>query len=342
MARTRRTEQDAAIDAEIGRRVAELRARQQWTLRELGQKVGLSPNHLNALETGKHPFSAALVSRLAMIFNEPVGRLVGEEIPRGSLSEEWRTLFEILPDRDQAVLVDLARKLTNWARSFSVGTARKHRGHSGLIVSFEGIDGLLLERLAKRVKAVLGSRMPAEIVSYDHHSELWQHLRGCFEDPVQSPIQRTLLFACERLLRQETAIRPALHHDQVVLSPFFSMAPSVYQEVDGVGDRRLIDIIDTLVLQPDLIVLVYSSAMHAARAATRGVPEGNQFYSPYSREVDFERASGLYRKATEEFTSHGHTVLDFDLTGVDVRENSERLIRTAESIAAHIHELRDE
>ncbi|MCA9681275.1 MAG: hypothetical protein KC431_20365 [Myxococcales bacterium] len=301
-------------------------------LRDLASMVRLSPAHLSALEAGKHPFSAALVSRLSAIFNVPIGSLIGEEIPRGTLVEDWKALFDILPERDQIVLVDLARKLTNWAKTFNVGLSRKDRGQPGLIVALEGIDGLLIQRLAQAIVVELGDRTPSIVASYDHQSELWSQLRRRFEDPTQSPIERTLLFACERLLRQESTIRPALQEDRVVLSPFFAMASSVYQEVDGVGDRRLIDIIDTQVLQPDLVVLVYSSPQQAARAATKGVPGDLQFFSPYGREYEFERALSLYRnKAKQEFASRGHHVIELELG-----EGTQKLEASAKTVAAEI------
>src|SRR5262249_51341216 len=118
-------------------------------------------------------------------------------------------------------------------------------------------------------------------------------------------VERTLLFACERIHRHDVQIRPMLNDGTTVLTPFFTMAPAVYQEMEGLGDRRIIDIMLGTLTQPDRVIVVYSDPKIAARRATQSTPGAGQFYSPYRRVEEFERALKLHDKAIQEFTSRG-------------------------------------
>lgn len=336
MARTRKTAEEDSLNAQIGARLAGLRAARGWSLRQLADRVGLSLTHVNALESGKHMFSASLLLKLSGIFEEPVTALLGSEAPPDELSREWRMFFDALPRRDRLVLLDLARNLTNWSETFVLQTTRRQRRHGGLLVSLEGIDGVLLEQLARATVTALPGAASGELVSYDHCSELWQHMRTRFRDLTTSnspALERTLLFACERLQRQEAAIRPALTSNTIVLTPFFAMAPSVYQEADGIGDRRVIEIIETLLIQPDLVVVAYSSPAVAVRRATLDVPGKGRFYSPYTQLDEFERALTLHRKASEQFSWRGHTVLELEI------DDDTRLEEQAERLAQRIQAM---
>ncbi|MCX4241892.1 helix-turn-helix domain-containing protein [Paraliomyxa miuraensis] len=336
MARARKTAEDDVLNAQIGARMASLRAERGWSLRQLADRVGLSLTHVNALESGKHMFSASLLLKLSSLFEEPVTALLGTEAPPDELAREWRMFFDALPRRDRLVLLDLARNLTNWSETFVLQTTRRHRRHGGLLLSLEGIDGVLLEQLADAVVERLPPDAVGKLVSYDHGSELWQHMRMRFRDLSSSnspALERTLLFACERLQRQEAAIRPALADEAVVLTPFFAMAPSVYQEADGIGDRRVIEIIETLLIQPDLVIVVYSDPEQAVRRTTLDVPRAGQFYSPYTQAEELQRALALHRKASEQFSWRGHTVHEIDLL------QDPRLPEHAERLAARVATL---
>lgn len=332
MSRPRKTFEDDAVNAQIGARVAGHRIARGWSLRHVSERMGLSIAHLNALEAGKHTFSAALLLKLSGLFGEPMGALIGSEPPRDDLSSEWSTLFDALPRRDRVVVLDLARKLANWSETFVLRTTRRPRRHAGGFISLEGIDGVLLKKLALEI--ISRYEGPSSFVTYDHQSELWRHMRARFSEhasgaSLASPaLERTLLFACERLQRQQTAIRPSLSQNMLVLSPFFAMAPSVYQEADGIGDRRVIEIIESLLIQPDVVVVVYSSPYDAARRATLDVPTEDQFHSPYVHEEDFERAQTMYGKAHDEFSSRGYIVHEFDLrdTGTTVATAADEIV----------------
>jgi putative transcriptional regulator len=49
-----------------------LRTEQGWTQQELGDRLGVSRQAVNALETEKHDPSLDLAYRIAAIFNQPV------------------------------------------------------------------------------------------------------------------------------------------------------------------------------------------------------------------------------------------------------------------------------
>lgn len=328
MARTRRTADNADFDRRVGQEVARLREKHKWSATALARRLDMSVTHLTALEKGKHSFTAYLVVKLSEIFGEPLSELLRVPVfapdvaaDRSSiLMDDFAWFFQALPDRDRAILVDLARKFLNLTNVVEFSTPRRSR-ESGLVVSLEGIDGVLLRGLADKTMEQLQRDAPVAFIGYDHGSELWRHMRSRFRSPRQvAALERTLLFACERLARQEDRIRPALRDNMVVFSPFFAMAPIIYQAVDGVSDRRLIEIIETLLVQPDVVVIVYSSPEDAAVHATQGLPGENEFYSPYCDMGEFEKALRLHENAREEFVSFGYTVYDVDLRGRPVSD----------------------
>jgi putative transcriptional regulator len=53
-------------------RLRELRQQQGWTQAELGQRLGVSRQAVNALESGKHDPSLDLAFRIAALFNQAV------------------------------------------------------------------------------------------------------------------------------------------------------------------------------------------------------------------------------------------------------------------------------
>lgn len=52
-----------------------LRAERDWTQEDLGQRVGVSRQAINALETEKHVPSLDLAYRLAAVFKRPVDQI---------------------------------------------------------------------------------------------------------------------------------------------------------------------------------------------------------------------------------------------------------------------------
>ena len=56
----------------MSRRLRELRQQQGWTQAELGQRLGVSRQAVNALESGKHDPSLDLAFRIAALFDQAV------------------------------------------------------------------------------------------------------------------------------------------------------------------------------------------------------------------------------------------------------------------------------
>ena len=315
MARPKKTSQARELDAFIGGKVALLRRERGWVLRDLADALGISATHLKAMESGRYGFSADVLFRTASIFGRPVGALLPEQAsPPGTdvLTSRWEALFQALSQRDRVVLLELGRKLAGWSETFNVQLTRRPAPESGRLVSLEGVDGVLLAELARQVEERLveqGKR--ATRCWYDFRSVLWTHIFERSTDRSAAPhraFERTLLFASERLHRQEKRIRDQLTHGATVLTPFFTLAPRVYQETEGLTDRTLVDAIEALLLKPDLVVVLLSSPLRAAGRAVQRLPAGGEFYSPYSRPDELSRAESLYEGVAGEFKGRGFEV----------------------------------
>jgi putative transcriptional regulator len=60
-------------------RIRVLRAERKWTQADLGEKIGVSRNSINAIENGKHDPSLPLAFRLAKHFGLPVEQVFEDE-----------------------------------------------------------------------------------------------------------------------------------------------------------------------------------------------------------------------------------------------------------------------
>ena len=56
-------------------------------------------------------------------------------------------------------------------------------------------------------------------------------------------------------------------------------APSVFQQAQGAGDRRIIDIFETFLPRPDLMATLRSNLPLAAKKAVKKAPKAGQFDS---------------------------------------------------------------
>lgn len=315
MVRRRKSADDERTNQRIGDTLLRLRKERGWTLQYVASSLGLSVPHVSALETGQYTFSAALVEKLARLFRRPLSTFLQADAHPDTLSAEWRHVYDLLPERDRLVLLDVARKLSNWSAARERVYEEPQPNRGGYLISIEGIDGEHLDRLGRGLLAKGGDHLMT-YCPYDHGVNLWRYMITHFakldrEDVAHRALERTMLYACERLLRYEDLVQPALEVAKVVIAPFFTMAPSVYQEVEGVGDRRLVDIAEALLPKPDTIVVLRSEPAAAARKAVPHEPGPGQFYSPYSRD-QLARARRLYEKAIEEFSARGYQVHVFE------------------------------
>jgi transcriptional regulator with XRE-family HTH domain len=69
---------DAAIDARLGARLAELRAERGWTLGELAERSGIGRSTLSRAERAETSPTAALLNRLCHVYGRTMSRLLSE------------------------------------------------------------------------------------------------------------------------------------------------------------------------------------------------------------------------------------------------------------------------
>ena len=351
MARSKKTERDHQVNRYVGAKVATFRAAKKWTLAELSEQLDMSTAHLKSLESGRYSFSATLLCRLSEVFECPVEAF----IPRPSwertkdVEKQWNAVCSALPPRERRTLLQLGRRLarmpTNkwWFEGQRLGT----------FISLEGIDGVVLRRQADRLRVRLRRqvkrRRQVALSQYDFSTELWQFMISRFRDPTGSKfraLERTLLFACERLYRQENEILKVLHDDGVVVSTFFFMAAEVYQRMEGLEDVTVVDSVNEFLQTPDLVIHIESDPEVAARRALRNpetttddqghptyeIPNG-RFYSPYRKVDDFEHAHKEYQGLVKRIREEQKDGLGPKCTIISVEERG-----TAEELADELFE----
>jgi putative transcriptional regulator len=74
------------MGAHVKNRLRVLRAERGWSQAELGGRIGVSRQAVNAIETGKHDPSLPLAFRLARLF----GASIEEIFDDGEAQEQWR------------------------------------------------------------------------------------------------------------------------------------------------------------------------------------------------------------------------------------------------------------
>ena len=60
-------------------RLRVLRAERRWSQAELGERVGVSRQAINAVETGKHDPSLGLAFKISRVFDMPIETIFLEE-----------------------------------------------------------------------------------------------------------------------------------------------------------------------------------------------------------------------------------------------------------------------
>ncbi|EBA09380.1 dTMP kinase [Sagittula stellata] len=152
------------------------------------------------------------------------------------------------------------------------------RGHSGLFLSFEGIDGsgkstqarMLAERLSADGMTALLTREPGGSPGAEEIRALV--LQG---DPDRwSPETELLLFTAARRDHMERTIRPALTRGEVVICDRFADSTRLYQGRQGLRDT--VDKLHNLMIgmEPDLtIILDMDPEAGLSRAKARATAE---------------------------------------------------------------------
>ncbi len=296
MSRTRKTDEDRELNAFIGSRVQAFRLDAELKLETLATKLGISAPHLKSLESGRYSFSASIMCKLAA----SLGRKVEAFLPKGPQrpvdpgKREWETLYEMLTSRDRTAVLQLGRTLSGHAGLSLLQTWKRLAVRTGCLISLEGIDGVVLNELSEALlERVEAAGQTGVASAYDFDSALWQFMVERFKTIVPDPVhafERTLLYACERLSRQEQQVRPKLQQGAVVVTRFYALASVAYQHLEQLNDTTLLDAVDSFLLEPDLVVLVDSDPSSAASRAVPRRPGANEFYSPYTGVDAFEEA----------------------------------------------------
>ncbi len=315
MPRTRKTDEDQELNAFIGARAQAFRLDAQMNLEELSQKLGISAPHLKSLESGRYSFSAALLCKLGAA----LGRQVEAFLPKGPQRvlepgrREWESLYEMLTSRDRTAVLQLGRTLSGHAGISLLQTWKRLAVRTGCLVSLEGIDGVVLDAIGDSLMADLSASGKAGVASgYDFESELWKFMVERFQTIAPDPVhafERTLLYACERLSRQEQQIRPALQRGAVVVTRFYALASVAYQHLEQLSDTTLLDAVDGFLLEPDLVVLVESEPALAASRAVPRRPGPGEFYSPYMGTAAFDEAQKQNAEAAAALQTRAIPVL---------------------------------
>jgi putative transcriptional regulator len=63
----------------MGNRIAALRAERAWTQADLAQRIGVSRQSINAIETGKFDPSLPVAFRLAKLFGLPIEEIFDDD-----------------------------------------------------------------------------------------------------------------------------------------------------------------------------------------------------------------------------------------------------------------------
>ncbi len=313
MPRTKKRAQDRDVDVFVGGQVAKFRQEMPWGLEALASRLQISAAHLKSLESGRYSFSAGMLCRVAAALDRPVSALlppVTRVRPEGT-PLEWSEAYQRLSKRDRDDLLAFMRRLIGHPGDEILWYWKRVSQGKTLLISLEGIDGVLLAELAGRLAEQLPRArnaaaphteqdpLPVDVCWYDFDTPLWDFMITRFS-PLTSDayraFERTLLFACERLHRQESRIRPLLAQGHSVVTPFFALAPKVYQAMEGLRDDTVIDAVERFLLQPDFVIGVESDPSLAAARAVPARPGTGEFYSPYRGVDAFQMASDLYHE----------------------------------------------
>jgi putative transcriptional regulator len=70
---------DPSYEPGMKNRIRVLRAERKWSQAELGERIGVSRNSVNAIENGRHDPSLPLAFRIAKQFGLPVDQVFEDE-----------------------------------------------------------------------------------------------------------------------------------------------------------------------------------------------------------------------------------------------------------------------
>ena len=106
------------IEQEIGRRIKALRKQKKIPQDELAEMIGISPNHLSALERGAYNIKLDLLVQIMDCLDVTADDLFRDVIKNGYLNHASRLSDEIalLPEEEQKRIFEVLEVLVKTAR----------------------------------------------------------------------------------------------------------------------------------------------------------------------------------------------------------------------------------
>lgn len=102
----------------LSEKIVQLRKEKDWSQEELGQAVGISPNHISRYENGKTLPALPVIKKLAEVFNVSTDYLLFDDAPRESRLHLFDPVFveclekaETLSGEDKNTVKNVVRAL---------------------------------------------------------------------------------------------------------------------------------------------------------------------------------------------------------------------------------------
>lgn len=165
----------------------------------------------------------------------------------------------------------------------------------GLLVAFEGIDNCGKTTQSNLVSAHFESLGIGCVVTRELTTPIGALIRSYFRREDFTPILKTLLFAADRMQRQEQIVRSALASGKIVIADRWTLSAVVYRKAEGLSSD-FVSQVNAFALHPDLTILI---DIDAATSEKRGRESGKS--CPYPQEF-LEKVRLIYlaiAKSTE-------------------------------------------
>jgi transcriptional regulator with XRE-family HTH domain len=86
------------VRSEIGQKIAKLRIDNKLSMRELGEKLGISHAHISKLESGINLPSIDFLGKIAEFFNKDISYFLKSE-NNNSLLEKWMPVIKMFEEK---------------------------------------------------------------------------------------------------------------------------------------------------------------------------------------------------------------------------------------------------
>jgi transcriptional regulator with XRE-family HTH domain len=108
------------LEKEIGQKLYQLRNKYGYSMRKVGEGIGVDYSYISRLEKGEKTPSLDVLQKLADFFNVKISYFFGEEVEMPKelkdLGVEWITLSEEM--KNEGLSVEDVRKAVNFIKKF--------------------------------------------------------------------------------------------------------------------------------------------------------------------------------------------------------------------------------